>query len=153
MLVLSDAFSSANYRLMPGQHVLFEHGNLREVVDREKSPLWLPCRGAGGCARERLRRRIPFLRRLVRGWPRRAVVNNVAPVGETHAQITSVMSNTSDVGAPTAVPPAPSPQAAATTSTEPPKTPPGAHAIGSAIKRFFHRLFHPGPSAPTESEP
>jgi hypothetical protein len=30
------------YELAPGQHVLFEHGSLREVVDRESSPCGCP---------------------------------------------------------------------------------------------------------------
>ena len=42
VLMLNDAFSRASYRLMAGQHVLFEHGNLQEVVDNEKSPCGCP---------------------------------------------------------------------------------------------------------------
>jgi hypothetical protein len=42
VLLLSDSFSSASYRLMPGQHVLFEHGSLHEVVDHERSPCGCP---------------------------------------------------------------------------------------------------------------
>ncbi len=40
--MLNDAFSRASYRLMAGQHVLFERGNLHEVVDNEKSPCGCP---------------------------------------------------------------------------------------------------------------
>jgi hypothetical protein len=35
------------YRLTPGQHVLFEHGSLREVVDNESTPCGCPAVGAG----------------------------------------------------------------------------------------------------------
>src|SRR5579875_742974 len=42
VLMLNDAFSSASYRLIPGQHVLFEHGSLHEVVDNERSPCGCP---------------------------------------------------------------------------------------------------------------
>lgn len=42
VLLLSDVFSSTSYRLLPGQHVLFEHGSLREVVDRERSSCGCP---------------------------------------------------------------------------------------------------------------
>src|SRR6185312_1714504 len=38
VLTLADPFSGATYRLIPGQHVLFEHGNLHEVVDNDLSP-------------------------------------------------------------------------------------------------------------------
>jgi hypothetical protein len=142
VLVLNDAFSSASYRLMPGQHVLFEHGNLREVVDKERSPCGCPAAEpvavAGTAAAAH-----PFPEAVSAGLAAPAVVNNVAPAGETHAQITSVISNTSDVGAPVVAPPVASPQAAVS-STEPPKTPPGVHDIASAIGRLFHRLFRGG---------
>jgi len=42
VLSLADPFSGATYRLIPGQHVLFEHGNLHEVVDNERSPCGCP---------------------------------------------------------------------------------------------------------------
>jgi hypothetical protein len=144
VLVLNDAFSGASYRLMPGQHVLFEHGNLREVVDREKSPCGCPAAEpvavAGTAAAQH-----PFPEAVSAGLAAPAVVNNVAPVGETHAQISATMSNTESFDTLAAQAKAHESQASpASASAEPPKTPPGAHEIGSAIKRFFHRLFHPG---------
>ncbi len=39
---LTDAFGEASYQLKPGQHVLFEHGSLRAVVDRETTPCGCP---------------------------------------------------------------------------------------------------------------
>jgi|HubBroStandDraft_1064217.scaffolds.fasta_scaffold35468_5 hypothetical protein len=42
VLSLADPFSGATYRLIPGQHVLFEHGSLHEVVDNERSPCGCP---------------------------------------------------------------------------------------------------------------
>ena len=41
-LKITDAFGEANYELKPGQHVMFEHGSLREVVDRETVPCGCP---------------------------------------------------------------------------------------------------------------
>jgi len=41
-LAVSDAFGESMYELAPNQHVLFEHGSLREVVDRESSPCGCP---------------------------------------------------------------------------------------------------------------
>src|ERR1035437_4858256 len=41
-LAVSDPFGESMYELSPGQHVLFEHGSLREVVDRETSPCGCP---------------------------------------------------------------------------------------------------------------
>ncbi len=41
-LKLTDAFGDTSYEVKPGQHVLFEHGSLREVVDRESTPCGCP---------------------------------------------------------------------------------------------------------------
>ena len=42
LLNISDTFGEASYQVKPGQHVLFEHGSLREVVDRETTPCGCP---------------------------------------------------------------------------------------------------------------
>lgn len=41
-LEIGDAFGQATYELKPGQHVTFEHGSLREVVDKENVPCGCP---------------------------------------------------------------------------------------------------------------
>jgi hypothetical protein len=41
-LRVADQFGEASYDLRAGQHVLFEHGSLKEVVDRETSPCGCP---------------------------------------------------------------------------------------------------------------
>jgi hypothetical protein len=41
-LAVSDPFGEAMYEVAPGQHVLFEHGSLHEVVDHESSPCGCP---------------------------------------------------------------------------------------------------------------
>jgi hypothetical protein len=41
-LTIADQFGEATYELRPGQHVLFEHGSLKEVVDNESSPCGCP---------------------------------------------------------------------------------------------------------------
>ncbi|MBN9617557.1 MAG: nuclease [Acidobacteriales bacterium] len=42
VLNISDTFGESSYNLRPGQHVLFEHGNLKQVVDNESSPCGCP---------------------------------------------------------------------------------------------------------------
>jgi hypothetical protein len=42
VLNITDAFGETSYQLKPGQHVMFEHGSLREVVDRETTPCGCP---------------------------------------------------------------------------------------------------------------
>jgi hypothetical protein len=44
-LAVSDPFGEALYELEPGQHVLFEHGSLHEVVDHETTPCGCPDNG------------------------------------------------------------------------------------------------------------
>jgi hypothetical protein len=44
-LAVSDPFGEALYELEPGQHVLFEHGSLHEVVDHETTPCGCPDSG------------------------------------------------------------------------------------------------------------
>ena len=41
-LEVSEQFGSGLFRIRPGQHLLFEHGSLREVVDNETSPCGCP---------------------------------------------------------------------------------------------------------------
>ena len=42
MLNVADQFGEATYELTAGQHVLFEHGSLKEVVDHESSACGCP---------------------------------------------------------------------------------------------------------------
>jgi hypothetical protein len=41
-LNISDSFGELSYLLKPGQHVMFEHGSLRTVEDRETTPCGCP---------------------------------------------------------------------------------------------------------------
>jgi hypothetical protein len=41
-VLVTSVFDGGNYRVQPGQRVMFEHGNLREVVDNEKEPCGCP---------------------------------------------------------------------------------------------------------------
>jgi hypothetical protein len=42
VLRVAEQFGDAVYELRPGQHVLFEHGSLKDVVDNESSPCGCP---------------------------------------------------------------------------------------------------------------
>ena len=53
VLNVADQFGEATYELRAGQHVLFEHGSLKEVVDHESSSCGCPPEPddvGGGCA-------------------------------------------------------------------------------------------------------
>ncbi len=59
-LMISDAFGEADYLVKPGQHVLFEHGSLRAVVDHETTPC--------GCPPDEVRA-VPLAEALLSGGP------------------------------------------------------------------------------------
>jgi len=157
-LQVADVFTDATYRLTPGQHVLFEHGSLKEVVDRETS--------ACGCPVEAVPQSIavtpgqpttpalaeaqhPFPAAVSQGLAAPSLVDNSSPVGEKHTQVSAILNygtNQPDsTSVPIASPGATSPQAPTptTVSTQPPPSPPGAHDIFHAIGHFFRKLFHP----------
>jgi hypothetical protein len=172
VLSLADPFSGATYRLIPGQHVLFEHGSLREVVDNERSPCGCPAAPAPiqqittapnsnpsqpttptAAAAEH-----PFPAAASEGLaPTPAPPHEPETAGQTHTQVATVLSY--DAAHPNAVPPSTVEPPAQTTSpgstagspagsdtnttATPPPTPPGAHDLAHALGHFFHKLFHP----------
>ena len=151
-LQVTDVFSSASYSLTAGQHVLFEHGDLHQVVDRETSscgcPSALPvtqAAGAGsGTPAAVAAAQNPFPTAVSQGLAPEAVPANSPPPGQEHVQVADTLvyganqPNTTSEPSPWAPP-----VQAATVSTQPPPSPPGAHEIFGAVGRFFHKLFHP----------
>jgi hypothetical protein len=157
-LQLADVFSSATYRLSPGQHVLFEHGSLQEVVDHETSPCGCPEAApapiltADATPAEKAAVQNPFPAAVSQGLaPAQPPTNNSSPVGEKHTQISSTLVYGTDQPDSTAVPASAgsAPGSASGTripmeASTPPPSPPGAHDLVHAIGHFFHKLFHPG---------
>ena len=47
-VLVTSVFDSGDYRVLPGQRVMFQHGSLREVVDNEKEPCGCPPAPQGG---------------------------------------------------------------------------------------------------------
>jgi hypothetical protein len=141
VLTLSDAFSSSSYRLIPGQHVLFEHGSLKEVVDNERDPCGCPPEQTVPTPGQLLAEAAhPFPTAVSQDLAPTPPAANTAPAGEKHTQIATTFSYAPGAPPPPSTEPAPAPPAAA--ATAPPPTPPGAHDIVHAIGHFFHKLFH-----------
>jgi hypothetical protein len=168
VLALADPFSGITYRLIPGQHVLFEHGSLREVVDNERSPcgcppsLAPPTQLATPAPGEPIAPTVaaaehPFPAAASVGLaPTPAPPHDTAPPGQQQTQVSTVF--TYDAAHPNAVPPSTvepprpasssgsatgsPPGAGDATSATPPPTPPGAHDLFHSIGHFFHKLFH-----------
>ena len=153
---ISDAFSDTSYHLRPGQHVLFEHGSIREVVDQELSSCGCPAdvappvslaESSGDKATDAAARN-PFPAAVSQGLaPETKPVAPRPASSDSPTQVASALTYTpqADAAKPTEQP-APSASATPTPAVAlaPPPTPPGAHDIAHAIGRFFHRLFHGG---------
>ena len=154
VLNLSDPFSPATYRLMPGQHILLEHGSLKEVVDNERDPCGCPSEPAPLVASAAGPH--PFPAAVSQDLAPAQPAANTAPAGEKHTQIdTTFAYGTGPDGKPLPPPPItePAPAPPAPVATAPPPTPPGAHDLAHAIGHFFHKLFHSGdrPEKPQKS--
>lgn len=142
VLMLTDSFGAASYRLIPGQHVMFERGSLREVVDNERSPCGCPQAPVAGSAAAKN----AFPEAESEGLAPTAIAQNDAPAGQKQTQIAASLSYQGDKGAaqpvqsatidPTASGPATNP---AVDSTQPRI----ARGFFGAIGHFFHKLFHP----------
>jgi hypothetical protein len=150
-LVLADAFSSSNYRLIPGQHVLFEHGNLREVVDHERSGCGCPSEKPG-TAMTAAEQANPFPAAASAGLAPITPPSNSSPDGAIHAQVTETLIY-STAQASAADTPATTTYHGTAASSAPPATPPGAHDIAHAIGHFFHKLFHPSDKSDKPAKP
>jgi hypothetical protein len=137
VLMLNDAFSRASYRLMPGQHVLFEHGNLREVVDDEHSPCGCPGAtepvqvAANASPAEKASAEHPFPAAASEGLAPTQPVDN-SPVGEKQTQISTTFAYGEGEGPPPSTVEAPGVPALR------------KHSFGYKFKHFFYKLFHPG---------
>jgi hypothetical protein len=154
VLMLNDSFSSSSYRIMPGQHVLFEHGSLKEVVDNERSPCGCPAETPAVQTASNGKPQHPFPAAESEGLAPITPAANAAPVGEVHTQISTTLAYNAGQPPPAnVVPTSPATPASLSSSSsggsgsvqsaEPPPTPPGAHDIAHKIGHFFHKLFHP----------
>lgn len=156
VLNVTDPFSSASYRVLPGQHVLFVGGDLHKVVDHERSPCGCPsgvpqqvARNAGKPltpAQAAAAASHPFPEAQSTGLAPDAATANEAPVGVASSQVTTTFNYGEGQGRPPSVgdpPPAADPARTASAGSGPDADRGGFfHAIG----RFFHRLFHPAPA-------
>jgi hypothetical protein len=148
VLMLNDAFSRASYRLMAGQHVLFERGNLHEVVDNEKSPCGCPGSekpehvAENASAATKAAAANPFPVAESEGLaPTQPVANS--PVGEKETQVSTTLAYAPGEGTPPNAVGTPE-QIEAEGLTAPVAPPVVKHSFGYKFKRFWYKLFHPG---------
>jgi hypothetical protein len=146
-LQITATFGPSAYLLKPGQHVLFEHGSLTEVVDRETSPCGCPSsqglsladaavRGKGG-------KSFPFPAAVSEGL---APPTPLPPdkQGTVITQVDSTLTYTPPEPAASTEPPASTqspgkPLPALTPAGDPAPKPGVFHSIGRFFKRIFAR--------------
>jgi len=160
VLNIADQFGETSYVLNPGQHVLFEHGSLKEVVDHESSSCGCPPEPTptmtiadallnAGDASKTAAEQHPFPAAVSAGLAPVAVPQ--APTGDLHEQVAATLSSGE---APDSLTPAVSPgpkgkngetttSAAAQTTTPPAPPPPtpARHGFAHALGRFFRKIF------------
>jgi hypothetical protein len=148
VLMLNDAFSRASYRLMAGQHVLFERGNLREVVDNERSPCGCPGKekpehvAENASAATKAAAEHPFPAAESEGLaPTQPVANS--PVGEKETQVATTLAYGAGEGTPPSAVETPE-QIEADGLGPPVAAPVVRRSFGYKFKHFFYKLFHSG---------
>jgi hypothetical protein len=165
VLNVADQFGEATYELRAGQHVLFEHGSLKEVVDHESSSCGCPPEqtmsiadallhpgGAGNgttadaaAGEKPAAEQHPFPAAVSAGLAPAAEVPQ-APAGALHTQVSAALSSSrgtdsltepGTTGKATASAPAPSTTAA-------PQAGAPKHDLVHVVGRFFKRIFGGG---------
>jgi hypothetical protein len=159
VLNVADQFGEGTYELKAGQHVLFEHGSLKEVVDHESSACGCPPEATmsvadalvsspgGSTAEKTAAEQHPFPAAVSAGLAPATVPPSSA--GTTHTQVTATL-NSGDGGDTLAATKASEEASAAKASaaSAPGQTAPAAAPSSKnpfrAVGRFFKHLFGGG---------
>ncbi|WP_263374179.1 hypothetical protein [Granulicella aggregans] len=156
-LEIGSLFGNDNYRVLPGQHVLFEHGNLHEVVDNESSPCGCPDQPVKTIEAAPDLSLLPGTKTPTPPQPAAqypfpaAVSQGLAPPppppqaepGVVHTQVATTLVYKADNPTPPPVPADENPKEAAKVDTKPK---PAQRSTGffGGIGRFFKRVFGGG---------
>ena len=158
MLTVADQFGEATYEVKAGQHLLFEHGSLKEVVDHESSECGCPPvpsmsvadallhpAGPGDAAATATKpaaEQHPFPAAVSTGLAPTAAVPQ-APAGAVHTQVSAALSSSGDADD-AAEPRAAAANAPATSASPAAKTAAPKHDLVHVVGRFFKRIFGGG---------
>jgi hypothetical protein len=172
VLNVADQFGEAAYELRAGQHVLFEHASLKEVVDHESSSCGCPpeqttmsvadallhpvAPGEAATADKPAAEQHPFPAAVSAGLAPQAAIPQ-APAGAAHTQVSAALSSgegadslaqpqAATATATPSTPPTPVPAApqAAPPQIDPAKTNQPKHDLAHSIGRFFKHIFGRG---------
>lgn len=159
VLNVADQFGEATYELKAGQHVLFEHGSLKEVVDHESSACGCPPAptmtvadaligpAAPGAATDKTAaEQHPFPAAVSAGLAPATVPQ--ASVGTVHTQVSTALSSSEDSPEPNAAKGAVAGDAKSPASAQaaPPAPAPAKSSKNPfrAVGRFFRHIFGGG---------
>jgi hypothetical protein len=172
MLNVADQFGEAAYELRAGQHVLFEHGSLKEVVDHESSSCGCPpeqttmsvadallhpgtpgngTTGDAATAEKPAAEQHPFPAAVSAGLAPPSAVPQ-APAGAAHTQVSAALSSgegadsVAEPGTATekAPPSAPAPSVSAAPQVAALQAAPPKHDLVHSLGRFFKHIFGGG---------
>ena len=144
LLLLSNTFGETTYEIYGGQHLLFEHGNLREVVDHETSPCGCPepartvslAEAALAAPSDTAAAQHPFPAAESAGLAPTSEIPQAAP-GAVHTQVAATLGYEGADAVSPEPPPMPIVRPAPTAS----ETNQQQHGFAHSLKRFFKRLF------------
>jgi plastocyanin len=142
---VASLFGEDTYEVKPGQHVMFEHADLHEVVDNESSPCGCPAEpptevaGGGEFGLRGAKDAHPFPAAVSQGLAPAPPVPQ-APEGVVHAQVSTTLNYSGD-GAETPPPGTTEPPMAFPQGQQAPATPPKKPGLFHRLGRFFKRLF------------
>jgi hypothetical protein len=163
VLNVADQFGEAAYELRAGQHVLFEHGSLKEVVDHESSSCGCPPEqtmsvadallhpagsvngtpGDATTAEKPAAEQHPFPAAVSAGLAPPTAVPQ-APPGAVHTQVSAALSSGGGSDS-LAEPPGAAGKTTASAPTPPvvaaPLAAPPKHDLVHSVGRFFKRIF------------
>ena len=160
VVMVADQFGEGTYELQAGQHVLFEHGSLKEVVDHESSScgcppeptmsvadaLLGPAAPGGGTAEKTAAEQHPFPAAVSAGLAP-ATVPQATP-GAVHTQVAVALSSSADSSTEPGAAKDGAAKSEASNSTAQAATPqpPAKPSRGPfhAVGRFFRRIFGGG---------
>jgi hypothetical protein len=129
-VLVTSVFDGSDYRVQPGQHVMFENGNLHAVVDNEKEPCGCPPAAPKG-------NEFPLAQSEGLAPTPKAVPGAANPNGTPTAIEPLVFKSTDAATQPTGEA-APAASPAAQPAAKPTQKKPG---FFSGIGKFFRRLF------------
>lgn len=138
-VVVSGVFEGGAYRVQPGQHVMFQHGSLHEIVDQEKESCGCPPSEPKG-------NEFPVAQSMgLAPEPKPASVPAVNSAAQTQVQSVPPLVYRSKENTPTSAIPAQPAPSAVTSASLGPATKPNVKAkkrgFFSSVGHFFRRIF------------